>query len=241
MAEKGVSVLTRGMSSVEVSADPEFSNDGQFPEVRCSAPGGFGGCAHLLEERVEGAREALDLASSMTSSEDGAFVALLGIEGPNRPLVLVQANHDGSGGSTFYSRLNNDPDSIWRDFYFRTIFTALERADEVWGSPEIALLHPNNGGGWNFDLFAVALEAIGLLADNRQLSVERVHLTCLHSPPREVEQFVAAAERLNSEQTGPEPPRLVGFDVEEVNAKLAGRPIPSDSLLLRIPMVDQHR
>lgn len=219
-------------ATVEVTFDPERKPK-KMPEIRNSSLRGYSSCLHILRKRRRWAQEGMELAESITKSQEGAFVALLGTQGPNEPLVLIQADHDTRGSNTFYPSVHGDSHGIWLDFYFRTIFTAIAKADEAWGSSELTLIHPTNSA-WDPALLTVALEAIGHLTDQRDLSVQQIHIGCIHGVTGK--DFNEAVERLNREQSAEDSPTFDEFEVEEIDHSFSGFLLPPDARLFRIPV-----
>ncbi|MBN8866765.1 MAG: hypothetical protein J0H98_04375 [Solirubrobacterales bacterium] len=229
-------VVKGNRSVVEVVFDRK-AETGQRPVIRCSAPDGYGGLAGQAQGH-EHEDQVLSLAGWMTTSTDGAFIAVLDAAVWPGGLVLVQADHDGRGSQTFYQSVHGDSPGVWLDFYFRAVFTAIKAADDTFSTPDLVLRHPTNGS-WSQPLFTLSLEAIRHLADQTNLSVERIHIGCIHGIDTD-RSFRQAVDHLENEIENGTAPEFRPFRIEE-------RDLPNEvgslsgARLFRIPLGRQRQ
>jgi hypothetical protein len=167
---------------------------------------------HALENHHV-ATELERLVERMRASQDGALVALVDAPPSSRRLGIIQS--DRSQNPNFYG-LNRPDRRLWRDFYYRTTYALLQRVDDAWKSADVELSHPT-GFDWPPDLVTTVLEALGHLADDSALSVQRVHLSCLHR--LDERGVVAAMRRLNNEQSRVAPPLHREIDATQVSVE----------------------
>ncbi|MGB6057605.1 MAG: hypothetical protein WBF71_05020 [Microthrixaceae bacterium] len=224
-------VVNGKKSVVEVIFDPD-GETGQVPVIRCSAPDGYGGLrgqiqGHSSEDQI------LALADWMTVTTEGAFVAVLDNQVWPNGMVLIQSDHDGRGGRTFYQSIHGDSPGIWLDFYFRTVFTAIKVADKNFSASDLVLRHPTNGS-WSEPLLTVSLEAIRNLADQADLTVKRIHIGCIHGIDS-AGNFRRAASQLELEVESGTAPEFRSFETEEHGLPDAVGDLPG-ARLFRIPV-----
>lgn len=103
------------------------------------------------------ADKILEVADGMRDAEDGLWLGT--IDPPfGRRLVLVQSNK-----GPFY-RGHHGPGyagggRVWRDFYARASYYALDCADSLWSAPAVEVAHPT-GSGWPPGLLPSVLDGL---------------------------------------------------------------------------------
>ena len=183
----------------------------QAPIVVGAAFDGYNQAAKLA------AKDLPDLFRWINNTDSGAWVGTGGVEVmrlSKRPVGFIQSNtsrfyNDGhpSGGS--------GSSSVWRDFYFQTVFAVVDGLDSEFRCEDIEIIHPTlEADHWSPSMQATVLDALGHLAETRRLSLKRVHLSCPHGMSDET--LKSAAMELNREQTATQPPRLREPHVIEV-------------------------
>lgn len=172
------------------------------------------------------------LADWMRETDSGAYIALVDAPPAPRPLGIVQDDRSGGKNRNFYER--HRPDGrIWRDFYYATINTLIGAMDGRWSAADIELTHPT-GFGWRDGLLPTVLEAIGHLADERELALKRVHISCRHDlSEAEVQK---AIETLNREQLRSDRPTHRDLRVEAIAAETVVPRAPTGARIQRIEM-----
>ena len=70
----------------------------------------------------------------MRVTTDGPFVALVDVPLAPRPLGLIQDDRS-DGPPNFHESRHGRSDTVWRDFYYLTVFSLLSALDEGWRSP----------------------------------------------------------------------------------------------------------
>lgn len=177
--------------------------------------------------------EVSETAGMIGQAEEGAFVALLDEADGRPPLAILQ----GEAGPFYSGRQSPRAPRVWRDFVFRTVFTAVEKADERWGPPGIVITHPTEPG-WEGDTYTIVLEALGYLVDRRELTAGEVILGCIHHPDLESEYFNGAVRLLNEERLQSNSPEFRPFEVIEDRLTSIGAEDSEGAVLYRIPMDD---
>jgi hypothetical protein len=203
-------VLAGAKSEIVVTCDHDREWNSNTPLICCSAPKGYVRLPDFISNDPR-KDQILSVADWMTGARGGAFVAVFPCTEVSEGLALVQADHDGRGSETFYQRHHQDSHGVWRDFYFQTVYAALKEGDALWGSEEIQIAHPINGG-WDLELITLVLESIGLLADQQELNVKKIHIDCLDGD--RIRDFQQALSTLNREQAESD-----GASYREINVK----------------------
>ena len=189
------------------------------PVVVGAAAGGFNHEAGLADQDLR------DLFQWMNSTPDGAWVGVAGparMTSSNRPFGFIQSNTSqfyDAGHSPWGAR----HETVWKDFYFQTLFTLVDQIDEAFRCEDIEILHPTlNTENWSPSMQAIVLDALGHLAETRSLSLKRVYLSCPHGMSDET--LREAAMKLNSERKSIEPPRLREPQVDQISPASLGMP-----------------
>lgn len=232
MPEKIAVLLGGKQSEVEVV----FDKDGGKPKspLICASNRGYAPINSFLRGS-RGADQLGKLADYLSDTDDGAFVALIDPARRRPPLAVIQSSFGTTSRENFYQRVHGAPHRLWRDFYFRTIFIALDESDRRWRRPEIVMKHPN-GGAWNQEAYKVSMEALGFLVDQRELSVEKVHIQCVHGFEAGVRDFGAALESLNEERASGQSPEFRSFEKREIDPAEIEAPEFEGATLFRIPI-----
>ena len=136
----------------------------------------------------------------MNSVDSGAWMALAESAGRNaRPTLIVQNN-----ASRFHrERYDTWPgsDKVWRDWWFATLFCAIDQLDTTWGQDEIVVWHPvSSSNPWGSQMIGALVEVVAHLADNRDLKVQRIALGCPHGMTA---GSLASTERMVRETASP--------------------------------------
>lgn len=207
-------------STVEIrwGGDPEGS---EVPLV-CASMIGYSPLNNALRGAAQRDEIAV-LSDWLRSTRDGPYVALIDSDGTRRPLALIQADTSDSGAENYYEihRPRPSRDLVWRDFYFRTVLTAVREADARWSPEEIEVTHPT-GGAWSRDLLATTLDALGHLADSTVLRASTIRLGCIHGVDEA--DFQWAMSRFNQEQGSQNSTEFHDFEVEAVESGNSGAP-----------------
>lgn len=148
-------------------------------------------------------------------------------------LALVQDNRSADQSPNFYETHHSRQDRVWRDFYYATTRVLLEEADQLWRSADLELAHPT-GYDWPDDLLPTLLESIGHLADDCNLALRRIHLSCLHTLTED--DVEAAMRRLNAEQLKPNPPAHRPLKAGRVQPEDHGGPAAPWASVFRIDL-----
>lgn len=221
----------------DVSQLHVFAGSDQAPPncpLLCASETGYSPLGGVLNGAGPPVSSIGALADWMRGTADGAFVALVDAPPAPRPLGLTQDNRGRGETANFYESRHGDAHGIWRDFYYRSVYTLIAGMDDRWGATDIELTHPT-GHGWPGDLITVVLEALGQLADTRELRVERVHLACCLEDLSETETD-RALMRLNREQRHASRPKHRDYAVEEFDLASSDAPSLSGATVLRIPL-----
>jgi hypothetical protein len=171
------------------------------------------------------------LADALRNATDGAYFALIDSPAPDRRLALIQSDRSGGSSPNFYQQRHARRDTVWRDFYYATVFATLAEIDAAWLARDVELSHPRGSHGWPSDLLTVVLEAIGHLADHQALHLRRIFLTCGEPTTQELHAAVAT---LNGEQVNPSPPSHREILAQAVPCEQLGVKSTPDASLWRI-------
>lgn len=205
--------------------------DSDSPLV-CSSGGGYSPFNTAVMRANDGA-EVRAAVSRLRATEDGAFVMLLDEARGRRPMALIQ---DDTGAFHSKCHARGAPWSkLWRDFIFKSVFVAVGEADSRWKAESMTITHPTSGP-WRLETYVLVLEALGHLVDQRELSLGRILLNCIHNEDRERQYYQEAMELLNREQSQSPRPSFREFPVAEVPLSSIGATDTPGSALFRIPM-----
>ena len=116
----------------------------------------------------------------INSVDSGAWMGLVESSGKDaRPTLFIQNN-----GSRFYRERYETwfgSEKVWLDWWFATLFVAIDLFDTTWKQEEIVIWHPvSSSNPWGSQMLGVLVEVVTQLADNRDLNVQRIGLGCPH-------------------------------------------------------------
>jgi len=116
----------------------------------------------------------------MRAVDSGAWVSFFPSCGPqSRPAVVIQNNW-----SEYYAARHSTwfgSDKVWRDWWFRTLFGAIELVDLAAQSDELVIWHPiTSSNPWGKQMYGVLLEVLMHMTNHQELAIKRVALGCPH-------------------------------------------------------------
>jgi hypothetical protein len=195
-----------------------------------------------------------ELADWLNTTESGGWVA---VRSGYRPMAVIQSNQ-----SVFYKSRHLAESGfharVWIDFYFRTLYAAMQLIAESSKTDGVVLHHPTAGiEAWNESFTATAVDVISHFADRPENGITTVALSCPHAlKPAHVKNLVDAAgigerqkelgaveslsygaKRLQNRY--PERSRFKEFGIEQVNPEDVGCPAIAGVSLFKIDIPTQ--
>ena len=113
-------------------------------------------------------------------SEDGAWLGIVEpLPSTRRAIAFIQNNHSRYYRDRYETWAGSD--KVWRDWWFATLFSAIDLLDQTYGSEEIVVWHPiSSSNPWGEQMYGVLLEVLVHLTNHRNLAVKRLALGCPH-------------------------------------------------------------
>ena len=128
-------------------------------------------------------------------ANSGAWLVLVNPSGSvHRPTLIIQNNH-----SQFYRGRYSTwagSDKVWLDWWFTTLFVAIDLLDRTCGAEDLVIWHPIcSSNPWGRQMYGVLLEVLMHMTDHRDLTFKRIALGCTHGLSYRELAFAAAQLR----------------------------------------------
>lgn len=141
---------------------------------------------------------------------------------------MIQTNR-----GPYYCSRHPRSDTIWRDFYYATMHTALTEINDRWAADDITLSHPT-GHDWPQDLVVILQEVVRHLNDVPKQTLERIHLDCLHGLTEQ--RLEEAADAIASEEKRGALPAHRELRIEAVDLAMVGAPETPGAVMRKITL-----